>query len=62
LTAIAFSSISVWVSGDALLGAISRFFGVDTSSALFRGFVYAIIGSLVSSYGCNDDTFCPLPS
>ena len=47
LTAIAFYSISVWVSGDALLGAISRFFGVDTSSALFRGIIYAIIGALV---------------
>ncbi len=47
LTAIAFYSISVWVSGDALLGAISRFFGVDTSSALFRGLIYAIIGALV---------------
>jgi len=47
LTAIAFYSISVWVSGDALLGAISRFFGVDTSGALFRGTIYAIIGALV---------------
>ncbi|MFZ9354471.1 MAG: cytosine permease, partial [Candidatus Nanopelagicales bacterium] len=47
LTAIAFYSISVWVSGDALLGAISRFFGVDTTGALFRGVIYALIGALV---------------
>ena len=47
LTAIAFYSISVWVSGDALLGAIARFFGVDTSGALFRGIIYALIGALV---------------
>ncbi len=47
LTAIAFYSISVWVSGDALLGAISRFFGIDTTSDLFRGLIYAIIGALV---------------
>jgi len=29
------------------LDAISRFFGVDTSGALFRGTIYAIIGALV---------------
>jgi purine-cytosine permease-like protein len=46
LTAIAFYSISVWVSGDALVGALVRFFGVNDSD-LLRGAIYAILGGLV---------------
>jgi len=46
LTAIAFYSISVWVSGDAIVGAASRLFGVGDSD-LFRGVVYAVLGALV---------------
>src|SRR3954471_3517194 len=46
LTAIAFYSISVWVSGDALVGALIRLVGVEDSD-LLRGIVYAIIGALV---------------
>src|SRR5215212_4062904 len=33
LTAIAFYSISVWVSGDALAGALSRLFGMPDNDA-----------------------------
>ena len=46
LTAIAFYSISVWVSGDALVGAATRLFGVGDSDVL-RGLIYAVLGALV---------------
>jgi purine-cytosine permease-like protein len=46
LTAIAFYSISVWVSGDAIVGALTRLFGVEDSD-LLRGVIYAILGALV---------------
>ena len=46
LTAIAFYSISVWVSGDAVVGAMIRLFGISDSD-LLRGVVYAILGALV---------------
>ncbi|MFM8894560.1 MAG: purine-cytosine permease family protein, partial [Actinomycetales bacterium] len=46
LTAIAFYSISVWVSGDALAGALNRIFAVPDSS-LLRAVIYAILGALV---------------
>jgi purine-cytosine permease-like protein len=46
LTAIAFYSISVWVSGDALVGAMTRLFGTGDSD-LLRGVIYAILGALV---------------
>jgi purine-cytosine permease-like protein len=46
LTAIAFYSISVWVSGDALAGALARLFGVPDSEWL-RAFIYAVLGVLV---------------
>ncbi|WP_433363692.1 purine-cytosine permease family protein [Actinoplanes sp. CA-142083] len=46
LTAIAFYSISVWVSGDAVVGALVRLAGVDDSD-LLRGVVYAVLGAIV---------------
>ena len=46
LTAIAFYSISVWVSGDALVGAMIRLFGVSDSD-LLRGVIYALLGAMV---------------
>ena len=46
LTAIAFYSISVWVSGDAIVGAATRLFGVGDSD-LLRGVIYAVLGALV---------------
>ncbi|RSM68774.1 nitrate reductase [Actinoplanes sp. ATCC 53533] len=46
LTAIAFYSISVWVSGDAVVGALVRLAGVHDSD-LLRGIVYAVLGALV---------------
>ncbi|MBC8093255.1 MAG: cytosine permease, partial [Pseudonocardia sp.] len=46
LTAIAFFSISVWVSGDALVGAFDRLFGVP-DSPLLRAALYAVLGALV---------------
>lgn len=46
LTAIAFYSISVWVSGDALVGALNRLAGIEDSVGL-RTVVYGIIGVLV---------------
>jgi purine-cytosine permease-like protein len=46
LTAIAFYSISVWVSGDALVGAATRLFGTGDSD-LLRGVIYAVLGGLV---------------
>ncbi|GAB2736506.1 cytosine permease [Salinifilum aidingensis] len=42
LTAVAFFSISVWVSGDALTGAVHRLFGVDGGDVL-RGVSYGVI-------------------
>lgn len=46
LTAIAFYSISVWVSGDALVGGAARLFGVPDSTPL-RAAVYAVLGAVV---------------
>jgi purine-cytosine permease-like protein len=46
LTAIAFYSISVWVSGDAIVGAATRLFGIADSD-LLRGLIYAVLGALV---------------
>jgi purine-cytosine permease-like protein len=46
LTAIAFYSISVWVGGDALVGAFVRLFGAEDSPML-RGGLYALIGLIV---------------
>jgi purine-cytosine permease-like protein len=46
LTAIAFYSISVWVSGDALAGALTRLFDVPDNDAV-RGVIYAVLGALV---------------
>lgn len=46
LTAIAFYSISVWVSGDALAGALNRLFDVPDNDAV-RGVIYAVLGALV---------------
>ncbi len=46
LTAISFYSISVWVSGDAVVGASVRLFGFPDSE-LLRGIVYAVLGALV---------------
>ncbi len=46
LTAIAFYSISVWVSGDALVGAGTRLVGLPDSDAT-RAVVYALLGALV---------------
>src|SRR3712207_4664539 len=46
LTAIAFYSISVWVSGDALVGALVRLTDVEDSD-LLRGVIYAALGAIV---------------
>jgi purine-cytosine permease-like protein len=46
LTAIAFYSISVWVSGDAFVGALVRLVGI-ADTELLRGIVYAVIGGVV---------------
>lgn len=46
LTAVAFYSISVWVSGDALVGALNRLAGVPDND-LVRAIAYAILGALV---------------
>jgi purine-cytosine permease-like protein len=46
LTAIAFYSISVWVSGDAVVGALVRLTGIHDSD-LLRGIVYAVLGAIV---------------
>jgi purine-cytosine permease-like protein len=46
LTAIAFYSISVWVSGDAVVGALVRLADVQDSD-LLRGVVYAVLGAIV---------------
>ena len=46
LTAIAFYSISVWVSGDAIVGALTRLVGLEDSD-LLRGVIYAVLGALV---------------
>src|SRR3954454_18171270 len=47
LTAIALYSISVWVSGDAVVGALVRLPGIEDSVVL-RVAVYAILGAIVS--------------
>jgi purine-cytosine permease-like protein len=46
LTAIAFYTISVWVSGDALVGAAARLLGMP-DSPVTRTVVYALLGALV---------------
>ncbi len=46
LTAIAFYSISVWVSGDALVAAGNRLVGLPDGD-LTRALVYAVLGALV---------------
>ncbi|WP_435742084.1 purine-cytosine permease family protein [Nocardioides sp. SYSU DS0663] len=46
LTALAFYSISVWVSGDAVVGALVRLTGIEDSD-LLRGIVYAVLGAIV---------------
>ncbi len=46
LTAIAFYSISVWVSGDAIVGAMTRMFNIE-KTPLISGIIYAIIGAIV---------------
>ncbi|GIE99809.1 purine-cytosine permease family protein [Paractinoplanes rishiriensis] len=46
LTAVAFYSISIWVSGDAVVGALVRLAGVQDSDVL-RGIVYAVLGAIV---------------
>jgi len=46
LTAIAFYSISVWVSGDAIVGALTRLAGIPDSIGL-RTIIYAVIGAIV---------------
>ena len=46
LTAIAFFSISVWSSGDALVGASARMFGLPESPPAFA-VAYAVFGGLV---------------
>jgi purine-cytosine permease-like protein len=46
LTAIAFYSISVWVGGDALVGAFVRLFGAEDSPMLRIG-LYSLIGLIV---------------
>jgi len=46
LTAIAFFSISVWVSGDAIVGAGNRLFGFDGGDWL-RAVAYAVIAVAV---------------
>ena len=46
LTAVAFYSISVWVGGDALVGALNRLAGVPDSVGL-RTVIYGLIGLIV---------------
>ncbi len=46
LTAVAFFSISVWVGGDALVGALNRLAGVPDSIGL-RTVIYGLIGLIV---------------
>ena len=46
LTAVAFYSISVWVGGDALVGAFVRLFGA-TDSQMLRIGLYSVIGLIV---------------
>lgn len=48
LTAVAFYAISVWVSGDALVGALARLTGSGVAgSDAVRVLVYAVLGALV---------------
>ncbi len=53
LTAIAFFSISVWSSGDAVVGAAHALFGVRESEGLFAAAygVFAVSVLIVSIYG-----------
>src|SRR5580700_3376122 len=53
LTAIAFFAISVWSSGDAVIGAVHALFGVRESEGLFAGAYGVFAGSvlIVSIYG-----------
>jgi purine-cytosine permease-like protein len=53
LTAIAFFSISVWSSGDAVVGAVHALFGVRESEGLFAAAYGVFAGSvlIVSIYG-----------
>jgi purine-cytosine permease-like protein len=46
LTAVAFYSISVWVSGDAFVGGANRLLGIS-DTPLLRGVVYAVFGLIV---------------
>jgi len=50
---VAFYSISVWASGDALIGAVHRLFGVHSSewsfAAAYAGFALAVL--VVAIYG-----------
>ena len=46
LTAVAFYSISVWVGGDALVGALNRLAGVP-DTPLLRTLLYGLIGAIV---------------
>ena len=55
LTAIAFYSIGVWVSGDALVGGAARLFGVP-DSAVLRAVVYAALGAIVIVVVVVDDS------
>ena len=50
LTALAFYSISVWVSGDAIVGAAVRLLGVGESD-LMSGLIYAVLGTRVMGDG-----------
>lgn len=46
LTAVTFFSISVWVSGDAVVGATKRLFGIDAGTTL-RAVAYGLISVAV---------------
>jgi purine-cytosine permease-like protein len=46
LTAIAFYSISVWVSGDAIVGAMTRMLGIQ-GTPLISSIIYGVIGFIV---------------
>ena len=57
LTAVAFFSISVWSSGDAVIGAAQRLFGLHPSEGAFAAAyaVFAIAVLAVSVYGFRPD-------
>lgn len=46
LTAMAFYSISVWVSGDAFAGGLGKLFGISVGDPI-RGVIYAAFGFVV---------------